>query len=266
MGQLKRYNESTSEWEVIVVGAQGPTGPQGETGPGVAAGGTAGQIIGKIDGTDFNTEWIDNYTEQVKHTVKAGESLTKGQAVYVSSSNGTNMVVSKASNGAEATSSKTMGLVAQTLANNAQGFVVTEGLLSGLDTASATAGDPVWLGTSGNLSYGLSNKPTAPAHLVFIGIVTRAHATQGEIFVKVQNGFELDELHDVSITSPAAGDIVARNSANTLWENMTLAEAGVSAVGHTHDDRYYTETEMDNFLSGKSATTHTHDDRYYTET
>lgn len=46
---------------------------------------------------------------------------------------------------------------------------------------------------------------------------------------------------------------------------MTKAEAGVSAVGHTHDDRYYTETEMDNFLSGKSNTGHTHDDRYYTE-
>lgn len=230
-------------------GADGATGPQGDPGPGLAAGGTAGQIIAKIDATDFNTEWIDNYAQQVKHTVKAGEALTKGQAVYVSSANGTNMIVSKASNAGESTSSKTMGLIAQSLLNNGQGFVITEGLLEGLDTLSATAGDPVWLGTSGNLIYGLSNKPTAPAHLVFIGIVTRVHATEGEIFIKVQNGFELDELHDVSISSPAAGEIVVRNSANTLWENATLAEAGVSAVGHTHDDRYYTETETDNAIS-----------------
>jgi hypothetical protein len=35
---------------------------------------------------------------------------------------------------------------------------------------------------------------------------------------------------------------------------------------HIHDDRYYTETEIGNLLSGKSNTGHTHDDRYYTET
>lgn len=234
MSQAKYFNEITQQWEPLAIGGQGPQGIQGEAGPGLVVGGTEGQILAKIDGTDFNTEWIDNYTEQVKHTVKAGEALAKGQAVYVSSANGTNMVVSKASNNTESTSSKTMGLVAQTMILNDQGFVITEGLLAGLNTESATAGDPVWLGTSGNLVYGLSNKPTAPAHLVFIGVVTRVSATVGEIFVKVQNGFELDELHDVSITSPAAGEIVSRNSANTLWENMTLAEAGVSAVGHTH--------------------------------
>lgn len=41
---------------------------------------------------------------------------------------------------------------------------------------------------------------------------------------------------------------------------------GKSDVGHTHDDRYYTETEVDGLLAGKSDTGHTHDDRYYTET
>jgi hypothetical protein len=37
-------------------------------------------------------------------------------------------------------------------------------------------------------------------------------------------------------------------------------------TAHTHDDRYYTETETDTLLASKSATTHTHDERYYTET
>ena len=41
---------------------------------------------------------------------------------------------------------------------------------------------------------------------------------------------------------------------------------------HTHDDRYYTEAEVNTLLNGKqasgsyAATSHTHDDRYYTET
>ena len=44
-----------------------------------------------------------------------------------------------------------------------------------------------------------------------------------------------------------------------------IPSLGYSPTGHTHDDRYYTETEMDTKLSGKSDTSHTHDDRYYTE-
>jgi hypothetical protein len=39
-----------------------------------------------------------------------------------------------------------------------------------------------------------------------------------------------------------------------------------TAVAHTHDDRYYTETEIDTKLSGLPVSGHTHDDRYYTET
>lgn len=34
-----------------------PVGPRGEPGPGVPAGGTAGQVLKKIDGTDYNTAW-----------------------------------------------------------------------------------------------------------------------------------------------------------------------------------------------------------------
>jgi hypothetical protein len=165
----------------------------------------------------------------LQHEVKAGEAMTKGQAVYVSGADGTNMIVSKASNVSEPTSSKTMGLIIQNLATNGKGYVITEGLLTGLNTASATAGDPVWLGTNGNLIYGLINKPAAPAHLVFIGIVTRANVSNGEIFVRVQNGFELQELHNVSITSVTDNDLLQYDSATSLWKNESLSNAGVQA-------------------------------------
>lgn len=189
------------------------------------SGGTTGQILAKIDNTDYNAQWIDNYadwTSQLKHEVRAGVALTKGQAVYVSSADGTNMIVSKASNASESTSSKTLGLIAQNLSVNGKGFVITEGLLSGLNTSSATVGDAVWLGTDGNLIYGLANKPVAPAHLVFIGIVTRVNNSNGEIFVKVQNGFELREIHDVLITSPTNNQGLLYDSASTLWKNADV--------------------------------------------
>jgi len=161
------------------------------------------------------------YVSTVKHLVKAGVALTKGQAVYVTGStgnDGTNMIVGKASNAQESTSSKTLGLIATSLAVNGQGYVITEGLLAGLNTNSANPGDPVWLGVDGNLIYGLSNKPVAPDHLVFIGIVTRKQQNNGEIFVKVQNGFELEEIHNLVLTNKTNGDMIKWNG--SYWVNF----------------------------------------------
>jgi hypothetical protein len=227
-----------------VLHGDGTWQPEGE---GIPPGGTAGQLLAKESDTNYDVTWVDqapaaSYTSVLKHTVKAGENLIKGQAVYVSSADGTNMVVSKASNTTEATSSKTMGLIAQNLSTNGKGFVITEGLLAGLDTGSTVAGAPVWLGTNGNLIYGLVGKPYAPAHLVFIGIVTRANNSNGEIFVKVQNGFELDELHDVDLKSilPTDGQVLQFDGATGLWRNNTLSTGltvGSTAISSGTDGR-----------------------------
>lgn len=208
-------------------------------------------------------------TSTMKQLVKAGETLTRGQAVYASSSDGANLVVSKASNASEATSSKTLGLINQDLASGSIGRLVTEGLLNGLNTSTATAGDPVWLGTGGNLIYGLSGKPVAPAHLVFVGIVTVAHATNGTIYVRPQNGFELDELHDVLITSKTNGDLLQYESSTGLWKNkaqstLTVAQsqvtnlvsdlAGKAASSHTHTFANITDVNITSPTNGQSLT------------
>jgi hypothetical protein len=219
-----------------IQGTTGAAGANGTNGVGVPIGGTTGQILSKIDATDYNTQWIDeapaaSFTSTIKHKVKLGLAIAKGQAVYVSSANGTNMVVSKASNTSEATSSKTMGLLETSGSTNAQVNVVTEGLLTGLNTATAVVGDPVWLGTNGDLIYGLTNKPYAPAHLVFIGVVTRVNSSNGEIFVKVQNGFELKEIHDVDLitNTPTNNQLLSYNSATGLWVNKSVTTADIAA-------------------------------------
>jgi hypothetical protein len=220
-------------------GAPGPTGPTGATGPGVPAGGAAGEILAKIDGTDFNTEWIQNYTSTVKHQVKyvGNPTIPVGTPVYaVLNGNGnssTNIPVNVASNASEATSSKTMGLVEASVTKNGFVYVVTEGLVGGIDTSTASTGDPVWLGVDGAYIFGLANKPKAPAHLVFLGVVTRGQQTNGEIFVKVQNGFELDELHTVSLESSIAdNEVLAFDTASGLWKNKTISDlAGLTYDG-----------------------------------
>jgi hypothetical protein len=186
-------------------------------------------------------------TSTLRHEVKLGSTMTKGTPVYVSSADGTNMVVSPASNGSEATSSKTMGLLMTGGNNNAKVFVITEGLLDGLNTSTATIGDAVWLGSTGTLIYGLANKPYAPLHLVFIGIVTRVNINNGEIFVKVQNGFELDEIHNVataqSKSTPVDADAVLlydSADANLLWKKLTWSN--VKATLKTYFDSLYQST------------------------
>jgi hypothetical protein len=179
------------------------------------------------------------YTEKVKHLVKLGTNINKGQAVYVSSATGTNMIVSKASNTSEATSSKTLGLLETGGVTNDQVYVITEGLIDGIDTSTATIGDPVWLGTNGDLIFGLVNKPYAPAHLVYIGVVTRVQSQNGEIFVHIQNGFELKEIHDVSALTPSNNQALKYNSSTGLWQNgdvvtsvdITTSTSGVSISG-----------------------------------
>ncbi|NBQ97172.1 MAG: hypothetical protein EBU12_02865, partial [Microbacteriaceae bacterium] len=79
------------------------------------------------------TQWVNatlstvEYVSKVQHLVKCGVAVTKGQAVYVTSADGTNMIVGLASNASEATSSKVIGLAVSTGAINDQIFVVTEG-------------------------------------------------------------------------------------------------------------------------------------------
>lgn len=196
----------------------------------IVSGGLTGQILAKDSNADYDVSWIDNYTEDIRDTVKATQAINKGQAVYISGANGTNQLATKADYSSEQTSSQTIGLAYQNFVTNQIGQIITQGLLTGIDTSGANAaGDPVYLGANGNLIYGYANKPKAPYHLVYIGIVTRKNANNGEIYVKIQNGYELEELHNVAITSPTNNQGIFYNSTNGLWENKSI----ITALGYT---------------------------------
>ena len=163
---------------------------------------------------------------------QSGVSLAKGAPVRVTGSDGASgkLLISAASNATEEGSSKTFGLVSSTIANNSNGQVVTNGLLEGVDTTGAVDGDPVWLGVNGAKIFGLANKPVAPAHLVYLGVVVRGgQQNTGSIFVSIQNGFEIEELHNVLITSLANKDALVYDSTTQLWKNYDLSNDFVLA-------------------------------------
>lgn len=152
----------------------------------------------------------------------SGATLSRGQVVYISGAQGNRVAVKLARANAEATAKDTLGIVDETITAGAEGWVLVSGVMRRLNTSSFTAGDTVFLSTTTAGAFS-STKPVAPNHLVIIGFVARVHATVGSIYVKVNNGYEIDELHDVKITgTPVAGSLLVRDATEQVWENVTL--------------------------------------------
>lgn len=161
--------------------------------------------------------------EQVLRATNAtGATLVDGTVVYITGSTGSHVNIVKAQANAETTSSKTIGVVTEHIADNQRGFVTTSGLVHDLDTSALTEGGAVWLSasTAGGMT---STRPSSPNHAVLIGWCVRSHASVGVIYVHVMNGYELEELHDVSFASKANNDVLSYDSANALWKNRALA-------------------------------------------
>jgi hypothetical protein len=152
-------------------------------------------------------------------------SITKGQAVYVFGGQGDRITVKLASNQSDLTSAQTIGIVVtSSIAANQKGIIIVQGQLDGLSlfpTSTWADGDFVYLGaTAGTVT---KTKPYAPDHLVYLGYVVKASAgSAGRMYVKVQNGYELDELHNVSAQTPADSNTLVYNSSNSLWEAKAL--------------------------------------------
>jgi len=223
---IKLRRDTAANWNTAnpVLGA-GEPGLETDTG-----------LVKYGDGT--NTWSVLPYTVastiRTKVLNQTGSPITKGSAVYINGANGDNPTIALADADTEATSSKTLGLVDATIANGAIGYVVEAGLITGLNTATATAGQSVWLSsTAGGFVY--NNPPAKPANSVYLGVVVRAQTNNGAILVKVQNGYELNELHDVNAGSPSTGQVLQWNG--TAWVNATV-DALPSQSGN--DGKYLT--------------------------
>lgn len=91
------------------------------------------------------------------------------------------------------------------------------------------------------LAAGAANSPTANVAGLFV------------------SRFDSNRMSQIAVTQ--TGDLAFRSREAGTWTSWVTA----SISTHTHDDRYYTESEMTTLLAGKAASVHFHDDRYYTE-
>lgn len=154
----------------------------------------------------------------VKATVHNAENatLTKGTVVYLYGATGNVASVKRAYNTSDTFSSKTFAIVKNDIPQGATGTVITQGVVDKLNLGAYNEGDIVWLDSiPGQFT---KNKPSAPYHQVFIGIVERANAGNGQLYVKIQNGYELGELHNVSVNSQADNDVLYYQLSTKLWK------------------------------------------------
>ena len=168
-----------------------------------------------------------NVESQLGQTIDAlvhnaeATSLSKGEVVYLFSATGDRASVKRAANTGDATSAKTIGVVAESIAAGQNGLIRCQGVLDGLNLGAFTAGDTLYLGATAGTTT--ATKPVAPNHLVYVGVVERANPGNGQLYVRVQNGYELNELHDVLITSPGAGAVLSYDATAGLWKDATIA-------------------------------------------
>ena len=176
---------------------------------------------------DANGTKLNQATVKLVRKASAG-TITKGQVVYIVGSQGTHLTVELADADSEATAATTIGVAMGNITSTVEGYIIVQGFLDGLNnlpTASFTDGAALWLSsTSGGWT---TTRPTQPAHGVFLGwVVSASNGSAGRAYVKVINGQELEELHDVLITSPTNDQVLTYETSSGLWKNKTPTSGG----------------------------------------
>ena len=154
---------------------------------------------------------------QVVRVRKVAEGGAQGQRLAVVLAQGNN----------ENNSTEVLGLVTETINANQEGFVTAFGEVKNINTTGSLQGE-TWvdgdiLYVSTSVAGQLTNiRPVAPNHAVTVGYVTYAHANNGKIYMAIDTGYELGELHNVYAPSPTANQSIYWNTTNSRYELNTI--------------------------------------------
>ncbi len=172
-------------------------------------------------------QFANDIIVNVKNTT--GGQINKGTIVRIIDATGDNALIQTASWVNDSNSANTLGWVYENIPNDGFGRVITQGTLLGINTQGMTAGQLLYLSSSGQYT---NIVPQAPYHEVRIGQVLRQQSNNGSVFVSIMNGYELTELHDVDINAGTLlnNNLVAWNGTSTQWVNRTVTEVGATTT------------------------------------
>lgn len=178
--------------------------------------GLAGGNVTALLGTDLHVLAYNN----------TGSTIAKGKVVRVNGSSGTRLTIALAQGDGDPNSADTIGLTSEAIGINSSGYVIIRGIIRAVNTNAFNEGDTLYVSptSAGEIT---NVKPSAPNHMVRVGyVIKKAGIADGIIYVDPLNGFELEELHDVRITTPATNTVgLFWNATDSVWENRTPANA-----------------------------------------
>ena len=164
----------------------------------------------------------------VKNT--SGAIIPKGKVVRIvgADNSSNNATIELADFRNENNSANTLGFTNEIFSINGFGYVMTEGKLTTVNTSDFTSGDLLYLSSSGTIT---TTVPIPPNHGVRLGQVIRSQNVNGSIYVRIDNGAELDELHDVLDTSTTSsyGDLLVKSG--SVWINSKNLTGSYTVTG-----------------------------------
>ncbi len=171
----------------------------------------------------FRTLQTDVYCKNM-----SGTQINKGTVVRITGAVGDNPLIGVASLLTEGQSANTLGIATENIPNDSFGLVITEGVLTGVNTDGMTAGQLLFLGANGTFT---TSYPVAPNHGVRLGEVLRVQQQQGSIYVRIDNGSELGEAHDVydTTTNSSYGDLLVKSG--SVWINSKNLNGDYTVTG-----------------------------------
>jgi nitrogen fixation protein len=205
---------------------------------------------------------------RIVNKVSPNTTLTKAnyQAVRISGATGQRLSVELARANNDANSADTIGLVAESIAPNQEGFIITMGQIEEINTSGSLQGETWNDGDVLYLSPSVAGRVTnvkpngSNGHIVVIGYVEYSHSIHGKIYVKVMNGWELDELHNVYINAEANEDFLQYESATQLWKNKALTDTliksklGITTLSGNNTGDNATNTQYSGLATSKQDT------------
>lgn len=162
---------------------------------------------------------------------KTGSTITNGLVVRLTGSQGNRVTVALAQANSAANATGVLGVATEDIANNAEGFVTTIGHVRDIDTSAFTEGDTVYLSSS--VAGGLTT--TAPSVSVRVGVVERAHATLGRIFVHPSDPATAapPQIQPISASVSSNALTISASALSLDFRSTTLGSGAVTTVSGT---------------------------------
>jgi hypothetical protein len=217
-------------------GVKGDTGATGAAGQGVPTGGTAGQVLAKINGTNYNTEWIDPPDEfavwgQITGSLSAQLDLASALAGKYPTSNPSGFITSSALSPYLTQASAASTYYPQT---NPSGYI-TSGALTGYATQSwvqsgyAPIGHQVPAG--GTTGQVLAKVSGSDWDADWTTIITGdRYLTTSTTSMSVSNGVKSFTVGTGLSYSPQQDIVIAYNSSSHMHAVVTSYNAGTGAM------------------------------------